>query len=115
MSAETNQLKLLRAEDLAVIRMDGKEYLGIILKDELTIEYLKYCSDGFDTGDIQKWFKGWNNETLETITLSVGQGIRFRKLNPTEARCFRSCQAQMLQAKDFAMQYWENEVFDKIG
>lgn len=114
MNAEVNQLDLLKADDLKIITMDGNHYIGII-KDEITIEYLKYCKNGFDESDLVDWFKKWNIETLETITLSPSQGMRYRSLNPKEKSIFLSLQARMHQSKMYAMNYWENEVFDKIG
>lgn len=109
----------LVAEDLKVITVDNKTYIGILSEsdDGNSIEHAIEVDVDNDVEVwqcIRPWFTHYNRNNLVTLTLPEAQGYSHTDFTEQEKKILVRAEADMKEAKLRGMALWENKVFNEM-
>jgi hypothetical protein len=112
MSAEIGQLQSINVKDFRVIVIDNDTYLSLI-PDDSTISPSGAAIMHDKKISFNTWLKKWNVDELIEIE-SNGLQYLSRKLTQQEKESFEYYRQKMLRCKRYGLNYYENEVFEKL-
>lgn len=116
-TAEISQLNAITVDSFRHIEIGKISWFCTTTEDEFVFDNCMRIPDHYNSNNekFKNWIKKWNTEGLSKLNLSKQTSFSIRSLEKGEARAFETVKNKMLQAKKFAMNYWENKIFDELN
>lgn len=108
MNAEERVLSRIKPEDLSIVTIDDTEWLCMFDEEKLEVK-----NGQGDDLSMEDWFLAWNVESLRKFKLSKLSSYTVRTLEPKQIEAFERVKSKLLRAKKYAMNYWENQIYQK--